>query len=353
MSEALRLAEAVVTRSAGGQAPMDVFAAVAPWARRALGYAGAGWILIDPASGLITGLMAEDTPSALRREFIERERLGGDVNHFVELAATPTGVGRLSAATGGDLSRSDRYRSIYAPAGFGDELRGVLRVDGTVWGSVCIARAIDEPWFDEHDEALMGALMADLAPILRQAVAVPVLADSAAGSATEQGVLLLDSRDALIAASGSAVDWLGQLPEEGDTLPAVVYEVAGHARLLATARSERSAQARVRTCRGSWCVVRAVPMGADHDAQIAVVIEAAAPGDLAAAIARLHGLSPREQEVAEQLVAGRTIDAIAEQLWLSPHTVRDHIKSAYAKLGARTRPELTAMLLGAELVAAS
>jgi len=43
-------------------------------------------------------------------------------------------------------------------------------------------------------------------------------------------------------------------------------------------------------------------------------------------------LSPREREILTELVAGMRVPAIAEKLFISPHTVRNHLKSMYRKL---------------------
>ncbi len=53
-----------------------------------------------------------------------------------------------------------------------------------------------------------------------------------------------------------------------------------------------------------------------------------------------HRLSPREVEVLRSLVIGHTANEIAEQLGISPHTVRDHVKSLYRKTGSSSRNEL-------------
>lgn len=43
-------------------------------------------------------------------------------------------------------------------------------------------------------------------------------------------------------------------------------------------------------------------------------------------------LSPREREILSELVAGLRVPAIASKLFISPHTVRNHLKSMYRKL---------------------
>jgi two-component system response regulator DesR len=50
-------------------------------------------------------------------------------------------------------------------------------------------------------------------------------------------------------------------------------------------------------------------------------------------------LSEREREVLELIGAGATNREIAERLYLSPHTIKEHTSALYRKLGARNRAE--------------
>jgi two-component system response regulator DesR len=50
-------------------------------------------------------------------------------------------------------------------------------------------------------------------------------------------------------------------------------------------------------------------------------------------------LSEREREVLQLISAGSTNREIAEQLYLSPHTVKEHTSALYRKLGVRNRAE--------------
>jgi two-component system response regulator DesR len=51
------------------------------------------------------------------------------------------------------------------------------------------------------------------------------------------------------------------------------------------------------------------------------------------------GLSDREREVLGLIAAGSTNKEIAEQLFLSPHTVKEYTSSLYRKLNVRNRAE--------------
>ena len=50
-------------------------------------------------------------------------------------------------------------------------------------------------------------------------------------------------------------------------------------------------------------------------------------------------LSEREREVLDLIAAGSTNREIAQRLYLSPHTVKEHTSVLYRKLGARNRAE--------------
>jgi pimeloyl-ACP methyl ester carboxylesterase/DNA-binding CsgD family transcriptional regulator len=55
------------------------------------------------------------------------------------------------------------------------------------------------------------------------------------------------------------------------------------------------------------------------------------------------GLSPREQEVLELISLGLGNAEIAERLFISPHTLRNHITHVFAKLNAETRAQAIVM----------
>jgi DNA-binding NarL/FixJ family response regulator len=61
-------------------------------------------------------------------------------------------------------------------------------------------------------------------------------------------------------------------------------------------------------------------------------------------------LSERECEVLEKIARGHSIDDISADLFLSPHTVRTHIKNILRKMGARTRAHAVAMAISEGLI---
>ena len=57
-----------------------------------------------------------------------------------------------------------------------------------------------------------------------------------------------------------------------------------------------------------------------------------------------HSLSPREQEVLQLLDRGLTTVEMADELGISPHTIRDHLKHLYRKTGTKGRNELFGLI---------
>ena len=56
-------------------------------------------------------------------------------------------------------------------------------------------------------------------------------------------------------------------------------------------------------------------------------------------------LTEREQEVFELLVINKTTSEIAETLWISEKTVRNHISNAIQKLGVKGRAQAVVELI--------
>lgn len=65
----------------------------------------------------------------------------------------------------------------------------------------------------------------------------------------------------------------------------------------------------------------------------------------AAELGKRYGLTEREQGILSHLARGRTSTYIGEQLWLSPNTVRGHIKKIYVKLDIHSKQELIDLFL--------
>ena len=58
-----------------------------------------------------------------------------------------------------------------------------------------------------------------------------------------------------------------------------------------------------------------------------------------AAVSAIAQLSPREREVLQELVDGKSHDAAAQDLYISHHTFRTHVKNILTKLGAHSSIE--------------
>lgn len=83
---------------------------------------------------------------------------------------------------------------------------------------------------------------------------------------------------------------------------------------------------------------------AEHD--IAVTIERATGADRMAIFVRAFGLSDRERELLAHLAAGADTREVAQRMFLSEHTVQDHLKSVFAKTGTHGRRAVLAKVLG-------
>jgi DNA-binding CsgD family transcriptional regulator len=132
-------------------------------------------------------------------------------------------------------------------------------------------------------------------------------------------------------------------PDEPMTpIPAAAYNIGGALVAQEAGIPVGEPWSRVHLGGNRWVTVRASRLGED----IAVSIEPSTPAERMDLFARAHGLSARESEVLTLLGVGLDTREIADQLFLSEHTVNDHVKAGLAKAGARTRQVMLARATG-------
>jgi DNA-binding CsgD family transcriptional regulator/GAF domain-containing protein len=304
----------------------------------------------DPDTLLFTGARAEEPLAAAQAWFLDNEFGGGDVNAFTTLVATPRHVARLDEATRGERASSARYRDIMRPMGLGDELRAALVVDGRCWGYLCLHREDHELGFDAVEEALLARVGPHIAEALRRAALVH--GAWAGGAGDGPGVVLLDETLEVVAVTARAEELMALVVDPGagsSAVPAPVLAAAAALLALERGTSAVPPRARARARGGGWLHVHAARLdgsgGRPAPGPVAVVIEHADADTTAPMLLAAHGLTPRETEVARLVLRGATTLAVVEELHISRHTVQDHLKAVFDKVGVRSRRELMARLL--------
>ena len=150
----------------------------------------------------------------------------------------------------------------------------------------------------------------------------------------------------------AAREWAEELPEGvcyrsmGIQVSTEMLVCVGQARVVAEGRDTSGARLRVRGRSGRWLLLHASCLSGPDGApgHTALVIEAAQAAEIAPIIVEAHQLSPREQEITRLVARGMATAEIAASLHLSVHTVRDHLKAVFEKVGVSSRGELVAKL---------
>ena len=339
-SGATRAEHELVRLCHSGLDPPALRAGVLRSLRRLMPVDAAFFATADPETLLFTSAYAEEPLAAATPLFLDNEFGGNDVNKFAALAATPTHVSSLDTATRGDRRSSGRYRDIMRPAGLGDELRAALTSGQDCWGYLCLHRTDHPLGFTPAEAALVTRVGPHIAHALRQSVLL-----HGPAPATEDprpGVLVLGGDLSVVAATPEAAALLEQLePAAHLPLPTVVYAVAA-----ALSRDRAAPSTRVRAASGRWLALHASRLDGADEGRVAVVVEPCAPRATVPIRLAAYGLSRREAEVARLVLRGASTRAISAALHISPHTVQDHLKHVFDKLGVRSRRDLVGLMLG-------
>lgn len=310
--------------------------------RRAVPIDAVFFATADPETLVFTGGWQESPLDTAAELFLDNEFGHDDVNKFASLATSDRPVATLDGATERDRFASERYRDIMRPLGLGDELRAALVADGHCWGYLCLHREDGELGFAARDKAALTRL----GPHLAHAIRTAMLLHEPSPLAAKPGVVLLDDDLSLVSLTPAAEHLLSLLPPPTGALPLPmpVYGVA--AALHSVERGVRAAlpSTRVRTATGAWLTLHASRLTGTR--QLAVIVE---PTEARAAVPMLlsaHGLTAREADVARLVLRGQPTRAIVDELHISAHTVQDHLKAVFDKVGVHSRRDLVIRLLG-------
>jgi DNA-binding CsgD family transcriptional regulator len=312
--------------------------------RRVLGFDRWCWPLADPETLLPSSGIAEHDFGPGVPRMLELEYSGDNFAAKQVVARRVNSAGALSVETGGDLSRSARWDEVMRPVGIGDVATAACRDALGCWGWIEVYRDSDDPPFAEDDLDLLSEVGLSLAPALRRSAMGttegPIIEPA------QPGMIVLDRDLRPVSWTQGARTWIDALPSASlfarwSMLPSVVYPAA----TLARSGSERiQARALVHAEDGRWVMIEAACLEGERAGEIAVNLRSAAPTETFSLLCRVYALSGREREVVALLVGGLDTQAVALRLFISPHTVQDHLKSVFGKVGIHSRRELLAKL---------
>ena len=316
--------------------------------RRSVGFDWYAWLMTDPETEVGSSPLA-DTPSLPDLPRLIRAKYLTDVNRWTGLAATATA---LHTATQGAMERSLMWREVLSGHGVVDVASLVFRDAHGCWGFVDLWRSEAAAPFGVDELDHLAAIVGPVTEALRRGQARTF--DDATPLPARSGpvVLVLSPELQVKAQTPETEEYLRSLvPPDGDQrpVPAGAYNVAAQLLAVEAGIDNHSPTSRVHLGGGVWLTLRAARVdtqGPSTDPDIAVTIEPTSPSERRSVFARSHALSPRETELLDRLAQGADTRAIAQGLFMSEHTVQDHLKSIFAKTGAHNRRTLLARLAG-------
>jgi DNA-binding NarL/FixJ family response regulator len=226
------------------------------------------------------------------------------------------------------------------------------------WGFLDLWRTAAREPFSAANAAFLASAAAPLTTALRGCQARTFVAAAAeARPSPAPVVLMLDDDLRITSRTAASQDWLDLLlPPQPDerAIPASVYNVAAQLLAAEAGVDDHPASTSVHLAGGFWLILRAARLAADEPgsgqgdraATIVVTIEEASAAGRLDLFARAYGLTGREQELLGLLATGSDTRAMARQMALSEHTIQDHLKSIFAKTGARDRVTVLSRALG-------
>jgi DNA-binding CsgD family transcriptional regulator/PAS domain-containing protein len=248
-----------------------------------------------------------------------------------------------------DVDRDPYMTEILRPSGLRFDVQVACVGGAWSWGHLCLRRRAQDGPFAGHEVRFLDALVPHLTAGLRAAASRTALA---ATPAETTGIVVLGPDGKVELANGVA-ERLFRQPTSGTRhsfLTGVNIVAAQLERVLHDAGASDVPQVVLvdEASRTTYRLRAERVLGVDGRHRGLVMIEpnsSATEPDQMRALAQF-GLTRRECEVALAVVRGGTNARIADDLIMSPHTVQDHVRKIFDKLGVGSRQQLTVRLMG-------
>ncbi len=347
-SEHGRAIEGVVRLCGAHDDPRELRLALIDEVRCAVGFDAYAWLLTDPETEVGSAPLAEvpwllELPRQIRLKYLT------SVNRWTRLDRP---VATLSSATGDHRESSLVWRELLAGHGVNDAASLVFRDRFGCWAFLELWRIDPGPQFTDAEAELLTEMTAPVTEALRRCQARTFDLTTPIEDRTGPVVLVLSPELEVRAQTPETEKYLRVLvPPDTNrhAIPAGAYNVAAQLLAVESGIDDHPPSARVHLAGGVWLTLRAARIGdtVPADARdIAVTIEAASPSERLGLYVRACGLTPREAELLGHLTTGADTRHIGEVMFLSEHTVQDHLKSIFAKTGVRNRRTLVTRAVG-------
>lgn len=308
--------------------------------RRLVPFDAFAWLLTDPETEVGTAPIA-DVPCLPELPQLIRLKYATAINRWTHLTQP---VALLHQATEGHLDRSLVWRELLRQHDVTDVASIVFRDGFGCWSFLDLWRT--GTVFTAAEADTLGAQVPVITEALRRCVANTF--DQPVVRTVERSgpIVLMLSADLEVRAQTTETEQFlrALVPPDGDRrpVPAAAYNVAAQLLAVEAGVDDHPARARVHLDKGDWLTLRAARI----DDAVAVSMEAASPVERLGLFCSSNGLSPRETELVELLASGADTRMLARQMFVSEHTVQDHLKSIFTKSRTTSRRELLTRVTG-------
>lgn len=314
-------------------------------AQRVIPARGLGLYRLCAESGTVLEVDANVAAPDFLAEYEDYGRTDDPVLDFVVENRLPIDSSRVVTA---ERWAASGARSALGVAGYEHSLEAPIVVSGVLFGTINFARTAAEPAFDDVDLASARVVSENLSLALERGVRFEhTCARSAvlekALDRVPQALVVTDLESRVLfrnRAARNAQDMADGLvyPAPGNAIAACINEAMAEFRVhgkRAHTRSLRSVDRQL--------IARSYRLSGQHDAAVTLFFPCA-ERDGPQKMPAWNVLTPREHEIAELVGRGLTSRQVAEHVFISEHTVKQHLKRIFAKTDVRNRAELVQLI---------